>query len=93
MQRFDDSLTCHVEKSTRCGYEVPGMTLSQASHLYTYDFLGSVTFQVLTLSSYALSPTMLPLLEIFLEFLLWNNFQCHRHILLDVFSILKSVPL
>jgi hypothetical protein len=31
------------------------------------------------LSSYALSPTMLPMLETFLELLLWNSFQwcCH----------------
>jgi hypothetical protein len=32
------------------------------------------------LSSYALSPRILLLLETFLEFLLWNDFQCRRHI-------------
>jgi hypothetical protein len=31
-------------------------------------------------SSYVLSSTMLPLLEIFLQLLLWNSFQCNRHI-------------
>jgi len=40
-----------------------------------------VTFEVLPLSSYALSPTMLSLLETFLEFLLWNSFQYCHHIL------------
>jgi hypothetical protein len=34
-----------------------------------------VTFEVLPFSSYALSPMMLPLLETFLELLLWNSFQ------------------
>jgi hypothetical protein len=50
---------------TRCGYEVPGMILLQASvPLYLQR-----TFEVLPLSSYALSPTMLPLLETFLKLL------------------------
>jgi len=65
----------------RCGYEVTGMILLQA-YLYTYSLLRGVTFEVLPLSSYALSPMMLPLLETFLEFLLWNSFQCRRHIFL-----------
>jgi hypothetical protein len=44
---------------------------------------------VLPLSSYALSPTMMPLLETFLKLLLWNSFQCHRH---GVFSIWLQYP-
>jgi hypothetical protein len=58
-------------KHTRYGYDVPGMVLLKA-YLYTYNILrGGVNFKVLPLSSYALSPTMLPLLETFLELLLW----------------------
>jgi len=56
------------------------MILLQASYLYTYSLLRGVTFEVLPLSSYALNTMMLPLLETFLEFLLWNSFQCRRHI-------------
>jgi len=41
----------------RCGYEVPGMTSLQV-YLYTYSLLREVTFEVLPLSSYALSPTV-----------------------------------
>jgi hypothetical protein len=52
-------------------YEVPRMILLQA-YLYTYILQGGVIFAVLPLS-YALSVT-------FLELLLWNSFQCHRHI-------------
>jgi hypothetical protein len=47
----------------------------QASYLYTYSFLRGVTFEALPLSSYALGPVMLPLLETFLELLLWNSFH------------------
>jgi hypothetical protein len=36
---------------------------------------------------------MLQLLETFMELLLWNSFQCHCHIFLDVFNILKSSSL
>jgi len=61
------------------------MILLQASYLYTYILLRRVNFQVLPLSL-----TMLPLLEIFLELLLWNSFQYRRYIFWDVFSILKS---
>jgi hypothetical protein len=50
----------------RCGYEVPGMGLLQA-YPYTYSLLRGVIFEVLPLSSYALSRMMLPLLETFLE--------------------------
>jgi len=39
----------------------------QASYLYTHSLLRGVTFKVLPLSSYALSPTVLSLLETFLE--------------------------
>jgi len=74
---------------SRCGYGAPGMFLLQA-YPYTYSLLRGVTFEVLTFSSYARSPTMLPLLKIFLDLLLWNSFQCNRHTVLDVFSILKS---
>jgi hypothetical protein len=82
----------------RCAYEGPGMILLQASYLYPYSLLRGVTFEVLPLSSYAFSPMMLPLLETFLELLLWNSFQYHHHIylfiyLLEVFSILKSSSL
>jgi hypothetical protein len=52
----------------RFGYEVPEIILLQASYLYAYSLLRGVTFEVLLLSSYALSPTMLPLLETF-----WNS--------------------
>jgi len=40
------------------GYKVLGMILLQA-YLYTYSLLRGVTFQILPLSSYVLSPTML----------------------------------
>jgi hypothetical protein len=53
------------------------------------DFIASVSvylqlterviFEVLSLSSCAYSPTMLPLLETFFELLLWNSFQFRRH--------------
>jgi hypothetical protein len=66
-------------ETIECDYEVPGMLLLQAC-LYTYSLLRGVTFQVLLSSSYVLSPMMLPLLEKFLELLLWNSFQCHHHI-------------
>jgi len=78
--------------STTNGYEVPGIILLQA-YLYICSLLRAVTFKVLPLSSYALSSTMLPLLETFLELLLWNDFQCYCHSFLDVFSILKSKTL
>jgi hypothetical protein len=61
-------LFCH--KHTRCGYEVTGIILLQASHLYTHSLLRGVAFKVLPLSSYRYSPTVLPLLETFLEILL-----------------------
>jgi len=44
-------------------YYVRGMTLFQASCLYTHSLLREVTFEVLPLSSYTFSPTMLLLLE------------------------------
>jgi len=51
-----------------------------------------VTFEVPPFSSCELSPTMLLLLETFLELILCNSFQCRRHSL-DVFSIMKSSSL
>jgi hypothetical protein len=62
-------------------------------HNCLYSVLRGVSFEVLPLSSYALSPRMLPLLETFLELLLWNITQCHRHISFDVFNIMKSSSL
>jgi hypothetical protein len=67
---------------TRCGYyEVPGMILLQ-TYLYTYNLLRRFTFKVLPLSSYAISPMMLPLVATFLELLLWNSFHWHHHFFL-----------
>jgi hypothetical protein len=59
--QWGDHIVC-----TKCGYEVPGMILLHA-YLYTYSALRGDTFEVLPLSSYAISSTMLPLLETFLE--------------------------
>jgi hypothetical protein len=76
-----------------CGYEVPGIVLLQA-YLCTYNLLRSVTFQVPPLSSYALRPMTMPLLETFLELLLWYSFQYRRHILFGRFRYPKIfVPL
>jgi hypothetical protein len=80
-------------QSKRRGYEVPGMILLQASYLYTYSLLRGVTFEVLPFSSYALSPTMLPLLETF-----WNSccriaFSATITFTFHVFAILKSSSL
>jgi len=52
----------------RCGYEVPGMILKQAClSLYIYiereSLLSWIDFEVFHLSRYALSQTMLLLLE------------------------------
>jgi hypothetical protein len=47
-----------AQKYPRCGREVLGMILLQA-YLYAYSLLRGVTFQVLPLSSNALSRTML----------------------------------
>jgi hypothetical protein len=74
--------------STRYGYEVLWIILLQ-EYLYTYSLLRGVTFEVLPLSSYALSPVTLPALETFLGPLLWNSFWCHRPIFFNVFNILK----
>jgi hypothetical protein len=60
----------------KCGYEVPGIILLQ-SYLCTYSLLRGVTFEALSLSNYALSPTMLSMFETCLELLLWNISQCH----------------
>jgi len=77
--------------STWCGYEVPGMILLQI-YLYNYSLLRGLTFELLPLCSYAPSPMMLPLMETFLELLLWNSFQYNHHLFV-VFSILKSSSL
>jgi hypothetical protein len=47
--------------------------------LCAYSLLRGVTFEVLLLSSYALTPKTLTLSETFLELLLWNSFQCRCH--------------
>jgi len=75
-----------------CGSEVPGMILLH-SYLYTYNLLWGLTFEALPLSSYALSPKMLPQLETFLEHLLWNSFRVPSSYFFDVFNILKSSSL
>jgi hypothetical protein len=61
------NLSVRMNASTRCGYEIPGMTLLQA-YPYTYSLLGGVNFEVLPLSSHTPSPMMLQLLETF-----WNS--------------------
>jgi len=53
------------------------------------------TFVLLPLSSCALSPVKLLLLETFLELLLWSSFQCHHYIfwmssLLEIFVHLRK---
>jgi hypothetical protein len=58
-----------ASRNTRRGYEVQGMILLQASYLYTDSLLIAVTFEVLPISSYALSQTMLRLLKTLFEFL------------------------
>jgi hypothetical protein len=47
-------------------------------YLHSYSLLRGVTFKVLPLSNYALSPVLPSLLGtfLFLELLLWNSFQC-----------------
>jgi len=81
-------LGLHMRQYSKCGNEVPGMISLQVSYLHTYSLLRGVTFGVLPLNSDALRPTMLPLLETFLELLLWNSFQCCHFFWLYVFSIL-----
>jgi len=48
----------------RCGYEVPGMILFQV-YLYIYSLLRDVTLEVLPLRNYALSRTMVSVMELF----------------------------
>jgi len=43
----------------RCGYDIRGVILSQA-YIHNYNLQRAVNFEVLPLSSYALSPKMLP---------------------------------
>jgi hypothetical protein len=86
----------HKHFYTVCGYEVGEMILLQA-YLCTYSLLRDgesvVTLKVLPLSSYALSITILPQLETFLELLLWNTFQCLRHISLCLQYLEIFVPI
>jgi len=51
-----------IQISTRCGYEVLGMIILQV-YLYTCSLLRGITFEILPLNGYALSPMMLPLLK------------------------------
>jgi hypothetical protein len=60
-------LSIKLHECTRCNCGVLGLILLHP-YPYTNSLLRGVTFQVLPLSSYALSPTMLPLLETF-----WNS--------------------
>jgi len=56
----------------RCGCKVPGKMLLQA-YLYTYSSLRVLNFEVLPLSSYSFSPTMLALLGVFFGTpVVWN---------------------
>jgi hypothetical protein len=70
----------------RCGCEVPGVILLHP-YLYTYSLLRGIAFKVFPLSSYAVSPMMLPQLETFLELLLWNSSQCHHHFISAMISL------
>jgi len=68
--------------------------LFQASYPNIYSLLTGVTFEVLPLSSYAFTPMMLPLLETFLELVIWNSFQYRSYIfILDIFIVLKTLIL
>jgi len=74
----------NVVNSTHCrssggGYEVLIIFFYFASIPVYFQLLRGVTFEVLFLSSYVLSSTMLPLLETFFELLVWNSIQCHQH--------------
>jgi len=55
-------------------------------YLYTQSLLRGINFIVLPYSNYALSSMILPLLETFLELLLWKSFQCHCHIFFGCFQ-------
>jgi len=71
---------------TRCSYGVPGMSLLQA-YQYTYNLLRGGHLQSTPLSSYTLSPMMLPLLETFPELLLWNSVQSRCNFFFWMFSL------
>jgi len=71
MGHSSDTVMICKRWNMRYACEVPGMILL-AAYLYTYRLLRRVAFKVLALSSYAFGPMMLPLLETFLELLLWN---------------------
>jgi hypothetical protein len=57
--RICNSDTDQMSAVQNVAIEVPGMILLQA-HLHIYSLLRGVTFEVLPLSSYELSPTILP---------------------------------
>jgi hypothetical protein len=54
--------------------------------MYAYSLPRRVTLEVLSLNSYALKPTILPLLEIDLEILLCNRYHCHRQLFMSSIS-------
>jgi len=66
------------EIRTRCGYEFPPFFFCKSTSILTANWEGSPKY--FPLSNYAISPTILPLLEIFLELLLWNSLHCCCHI-------------
>jgi len=51
------------------------------SYKFNQSVLIAVTLSDLPLNTYSINPTMLPLLEMFPEPMLWNTFQCLRHTL------------
>jgi len=61
-------------RSTRYCYEVLGMILLQA-YLCNYSFRDGSPSKYSPVSAYAISPTMLPLLETIFEILLWKTFS------------------
>jgi len=62
------------------------------SYLYTYSLLSGVNFQVISLSTYALSIMMLPMVETFFRTPVAELSLSPSHFL-NVFNILKSSPL
>jgi len=79
---------CNIRKTSRSCTE----KISLQAYPYTYSLLREITFKVYPLSNYALlSPIMLPLLETFLELLLWNSLQCCHHMFFWTSSISLSL--
>jgi hypothetical protein len=87
-----------ISKYTRCGYEVPGMILLQTygTCILKAYWEGSHFKYSPWTAMHLAQRCCLPLLETFLELLLWNSFQCHRHTLFgclqcpDLFVPLKQ---